>query len=1259
MTRSRSFLSAGSWLGALFFISAGCAHRAASPLDTLREAQARLTQGSGSARDSALAAFYVLLAGNDAVKAKELFEQSLQADAAEPYALAGQWLLAQRNTEPHKAVLAALDVCENAPRHPLAAAAARVVFESAGLSLSTDALIAARGERALNAGLRADAAVLMRSALASVFQNRHESEKHQQMLSQLGTLTTLTLTGPFSPYRRLAFDTLLPMEKTGTLPADTETGPYGSLAPRVLRFDEGRFSLAAEPLGDVYLGATDLEVPVEADYVVRTVTGMDHAAILDGTPLFRRETSTHPASTLTAAVVRLPAGTHRLLFKLIREEQASAFYASIARVDGQPSGLTFKAAHGAAPQWNGVTVSPAADQGFYSAAADFAAALTDETGEGLAAFLAAYDGLSRDHDGAKRLWHSLPADAQNSAAYHLLGTLVTAQDRTVPAKVATGRASRELEVTLEKDPHTLQALALSATLALEDARLADALEWVKRAKQASGPLWQLRARIELALGSEAQADLSAQEAEKAWPGLCESLQLRYDLAKRYDAIESKNKLVATLASCPGALMREAEHDKSSGNVSAAIPLWERAVATDDVQTQVSVALAQAFVSQKKYDAAIKVLRDQLSHWPRHLTSMKLLAEVQLQARKDDDATATQQLALSIDGSDLSLRRNMVRRLTGKELLEEHAISTQEALKAYQAAPGAEDAPSAYILDAAAVQAFPDGSMVDRIHIIQKALDQSGVAEVAEVNLPPGAQILSLRTLKADGSVLEPENFEGKDTISLPGVQVGDFIEYEYLLAHPSRGAAQPGFTAPSFYFQIARQPNNWSTYKVIAPKGAGMSVDARRVDVQPVRTEGNNEVFFHEERRVAPFVPEPSGPPSGNEWLPYVTVGAGALGNEGVVNAYADLTLDNGQATFEVEQFAQSAAKGKTGREAVEALYSAVMEKLSGPDVGLSMSAAASVAQDRGSRLWLLKSSLMALGFDARLVAVRTFQADPQPYRFPNEQSLPYICLRVVLPQETLWLDTLVRFAPFAELPEVALGNREAYVLPEPGKGLEKVTTPPMTPRPGRDTRLTLALSEDGTLSGEGKETYEGYAAAALGEALESLPVDQREQALQGALARYFGGAEMEKLDLDVQRKVGGKVTVAYRFKVPRFAREEGPHRKVLRAISFPNWLGKRYLTLSERRTPLFIDGTEHTTTKVELTLPAGWSLSGDKVNLDTTVPFGRYSRKENQQGNVVTIEETLVVKMARIEPKSYLAFGDFAGSVDLIQERDLLIEKR
>jgi len=272
--------------------------------------------------------------------------------------------------------------------------------------------------------------------------------------------------------------------------------------------------------------------------------------------------------------------------------------------------------------------------------------------------------------------------------------------------------------------------------------------------------------------------------------------------------------------------------------------------------------------------------------------------------------------------------------TGKELLQDEAVDGRAAIADYEANHGSEDSAAAYVLDAAAVRAFPDGSVVNRIHTIQKALEQSGVQEIAEVRIPGGAQVLALRTLKADGSVLEPENIENKETVSLPGVQVGDYVETEYLLLEDSRGPRSRAFTASAFYFQISGMPSHYATYTVLAPKGTGLRVDAHGLKLPEPRVEGDWEVFRYEAKRIPPFIPEPNAPSSSNEFLPFRDGGAGTTGNDALVTVYADAFLDRAHITSEVEAFARQAAEGKKGLEAVRALHAAVMKRVSGRDAG-------------------------------------------------------------------------------------------------------------------------------------------------------------------------------------------------------------------------------------------------------------------------------------------------------------------------------------
>jgi hypothetical protein len=308
----------------------------------------------------------------------------------------------------------------------------------------------------------------------------------------------------------------------------------------------------------------------------------------------------------------------------------------------------------------------------------------------------------------------------------------------------------------------------------------------------------------------------------------------------------------------------------------------------------------------------------------------------------------------------------------------------------------------------------------------------------------------------------------------------------------------------------------------------------------------------------------------------------------------------------------------------------------------------------------LMKAGLEVLGIPSRLAVVRTFSVDPAPYLFPESSLLPYAGLRVEVPGEApVWLDTAVRFGPFGELPESAMGEREAYLLPEPGRPLEKVKTPKQKEDLGKQVKLALELTEDGRLRGKGEEVYSGFEAAQLAEAFEQLAAESRKQALQGAVARYFGGAELSSVKLEHTEEVGAPFVLRYEFTVPGFARAEGNNRLALGPLTFPSQLGREYVQLSSRNTPLVLDRTQASRVQVALTLPQGWKLVDPQANLKVDSPFGRYLRTEKQEGRTLSIDETLMLYRNRVTPKAYEEFAQFTGDVDLLQTRDLFVAKQ
>ncbi|MGQ0508367.1 MAG: hypothetical protein ACT4TC_23965, partial [Myxococcaceae bacterium] len=533
---------------AVAFLLLSCAHTGSPYTRVLDTAATDLAGGKGDARTFALAGFHAYLVEANPKKAQALFDSAVAQNAADPYALAGQLTLARRSAQLSKALEIALDLCQRAPTHPLASTAARFVLDQAGSAIPLDEIILRRSEASLAAGAQGDAAQLLRSAMATIHGQRGSLEPQAEQLAAMGVPTQFSLVGPLSPFQVLSFDDVTAPEKDGSL-AGPFQGPFGAVTVRTLTFPDGRLNLAAESQdGDVYLAAVDARIAQGGLYVVRSVTNAPHKVYVDGTRVLEKRSFATTGSTVQAAGVTLGSGVHRLLVKLSKDDRAGTLSLALMRADGKPSAIAFSPAQGASPNHGSISVQ-ASVPGVFPDTASQEAALKGEAGDALAAALAVRDGMGRDRDGAKRGMAPLSA-ALTTPAIASLRAELNQGDRTVPSKVSKGRAARDVEATLEKDPGDVNALLLGATLALDDSRLPEAAELIKRARAALSPapfpIALLQARVDLALGVEAQADQSALEALKAQPGLCEAEGLRYDLARRRDAVALADQLVVTL-----------------------------------------------------------------------------------------------------------------------------------------------------------------------------------------------------------------------------------------------------------------------------------------------------------------------------------------------------------------------------------------------------------------------------------------------------------------------------------------------------------------------------------------------------------------------------------------------------------------------------------------------------------------------------------------------------------------------------------------
>jgi len=885
--------------------------------------------------------------------------------------------------------------------------------------------------------------------------------------------------------------------------------------------------------------------------------------------------------------------------------------------------------------------------------------LGQEAGDGLAAFVVAQTHSVSDANQAKRFLALWPPHIASSPLHLLRAETEAADTRTLDAP-ARAKVSLELENAQRKNPALLRAALLGLRLNLNENRQTAAEQLLQETQKRFGllpPEFEFEnARLYLELGLDTEAQKILERLSNSKEGLCSASFLLHQLALKHRAAEQSQQSLQAFSQCPGAEETRMAFFRIRGEWENLLSLLQRLQKEDESRTAFLLEEhVRVLLAQRRLEEALLYLQNLEPKWPYKASIPYLMGDIYEAQGKPQQALKARQKALTFMPADLALQRVVQRSLTGGELLDAFAISTQEALKAYAQSERAEASDTAYVLDASAMRFFEDGSMVERTHIIEKAFSQRGVIHAAEVEIPPGAVVLKLRTLKADGNILEPEAIEHKNTISMPSVEPGDMVEVEYLNSQPPRGLLRPGFSSPPFFFQIPFKPNSWSTLKVIVPKNTQLQVDAQGMQTLPPKLQGDSLVFSHEEKNLPAFEVNVNAPPSQMEWLPFVSVGTHP-GYEDFITAAADNGIEAGQASFEVQQFARDTAAGKQGIAAVEAVYNAVHAQI--VDGGnMQVSAAATVGNDRGSRFWLLYSALKSLGVDVRVVAALSLFSNPKNMLFPPPNNLGYWCLRVKLKNyPPLWLDASSRFLPFASLPEYTDGQT-AYVLPEPGKPLELVRLPPSSPSL-RSATFNLQLDEQGNLSGEGEEIYSGFMAAKLTENFAKLPVEQQQFKIQESLSEQFAGANIDNIEILPSNAPGEAFVIRYQLQAKGFAWAADENRWVLPALSPLQNLGQRYASSGVRKTALFIPSPENLKVHLKLRLPENFELVEPVDTKQVLSQWGSFVRHETSDKNLFTLEEHFQLAQGRIPPGEYEQFVGFAGEVDLFQAHEFTLAR-
>lgn len=1204
-------------------------------LDRLRERAARLPNDASAQRDLAIAE--LLHERGDPKASTAQLERALRLA---PHDELVHWLTAAErhlhgaSTASAEACLRTLEAARSSSRPDamrIAEMAASMLTELIDAVPSYPELVSQRALSLLESpgGIGLPARFRLGELLIELAYRRGESAEVERIAALLGCPTSWRIAGPYGDHPLLDFDRQHEPLRAGPMQRDYDLGVLNGRRPTRVHAPRGcQLDLGGGPSrsGGTSYAKTSVRGK-GGELVLRIATVNAIELYLDGEhePRVRIDRRRETGGSITFHTLTLEPGEHELTLKLsTRHPQPTVsvalLHGSLAQQDPEPT--------------------------------------ADAKGGLLGAYLAAATATVRgDAVGARealgRWEHGSPLILALKVGATLSDPLRSADFRRDESR----RLLRELEA---RDPRAwLPALQLARFAAVEGRDL-QAIASLRRDVERWPELLSLRLSLSqmlLARGWDAEAARHAEQARAAFPGSCAALEAALSIVYARDRAAEIESLIDELVRCDARRNHRFRWLVSTRRWQAAKKELERIAALEPPQTRAQMLDALLQVERNREGADVEALLQELTSLePRSSDASVALAD-RLLARGDarQASTALRQ-ALRREPTAMQGHRDLLRHLEGEDVFEGYRQDGLEVVGRFEASKRHYEDPEVLVLDYSVVRIFEDRSVRELTHTIHRLQSEEAIDARGEVEPPEGAELLRLRTIKADGSTHEPDPIAGKESFSLPSLAVGDYIELEYVRSLPPAEGMAGSLLGDRFFFQSYELPFDHSELVLLVPKAIPLVFDPRGAAPRAVETPRGElrEIRFKATEKAA-LSPEPLSVAE-QEHIPSIRWGHGAtweLFIDGLRGALADRDPVDPEAVALAESIAGARAKVPP-RQRVQRLYRWVVEHIEEEDEFLGL-APAMLIDRKGSRARVLRYLLRLAGLPAELALVRGFGNDATKPLLVDEMAYDRLILRVALPNDELFLAPQLDGLPFDYLIPPIRGQ-EGITIAE---GAKRFAVPTTTAEDDLRTVVAeVALQRGGSASVTVVETYRGVGAYQWRHDLESIPAATRMGRFQeGYVSRLLPGATLKTLDIEGLNDAEAPLLLRYRFEVASIEAAQGGARTI--ATLFPSSLGASLAQSSERRTTLLLGAPTATDMVFKIVPRAGSKLVAPA---DAEAKDGRqasFSSRSRFEGDALIIERRLRLARMRIPRARYPAFAAFCREVDRLEARPLTVRTK
>ncbi|HSZ82414.1 MAG TPA: hypothetical protein VLA14_09035 [Polyangia bacterium] len=988
----------------------------------------------------------------------------------------------------------------------------------------------------------------------------------------------------------------------------------------------------------------------------------DARLAIDDAPPMRHGSETRFGPRVSAFAVALTAGRHEIELRLATEGgRADVSLLLLPRASG--AGVRFEAAsEGGARAHATVLPPPSATPALDDALDDYARAfVADRAGD-------VDEALTR----AARL-----AGRRGFAPGLTLAALVSRDDPTRPAGFTRDNARGLLRAALAVDGADARAWQTLAAVELEDEHVREAIDDAQAAARGAPAWWAPEVVLAHALrarGLEWDADRALDRAAtKGGPpgdAPCALLETLLRRAEDERALATQTGLEDALVACDATSEARVDRLRARGDLPAAAEALRAMLRVSPDRDDLTGELAQVEGAAGQGARALATVTALVAGEPLDPFLRVRLADAQAALGRTEEARASVREALVMRPEAAEIRR-AARALALPLPLDAYRVDGAAVIRAFEAKGRRYAAPAVVVLDRTVERVFPDGAQMTLTHEIVRVQSKDAIDHWAEVDVPPGADVLTLRTHKPDGTTREPEEISGKETISAANVAIGDYIEWETLETRGASGAFAPGFLADRFYFQSFDAPLDRTELVLVTPPAMKLAFDSRAHAPAPRTTTAvDGAVVTTFATGAAPqLFAERSAVPA-IEYVPSVRASS-ALAFDAWTRYVEEQLYGTTRTSPALRERARQLAEavGPTPRadaRLAAAVVSWVTENVEASD-DLRDGATQTLARGSGNRLALMLALLRELGVPARPVLARSRLVAEADAPTPVEEldAFSDSILAIDLPGSPagarVFVDPRLRHAAFGYLPP-SLDGARTLALDDGRFGVARSTGT----ADHRSVDVTIRLDDQGGGVAVATEELTGWPALEWAELVEKFGADRarlRQDFEQRWLGVQFPGARLRDLDVtlpkDAPGAAVGPVHVRYSFTSPQLA-VKGDHEMKLLPTFFRSQPGRRFATEPQRATTLVLgfDVPFHLTATVELPRSAKLDepTSDERVERKGAYRFVEERSRRAGATDVLVLTRESSLPLSRVVPRDYAGVAADLRRVDGLEQQEIHI---